>query len=281
VLPALTDFIGKCEDRDLAVALTSWFRDDEEEHARMAIETPEDLGRAWATTLEIIEDAGLLDSVCYVDLCNEFPGWIRGNDLVDDVYDDPALGDRWMAESIGVVREQFPDQDYCFSFADPEIKGPQLFDVSSHDFLNVHVWMQQYGDFTEELEEASPYEKYYDRLAHKGEEIYRRDPEHWQACLQEGIDEAVAWSEAVEKPIVTTESWAVVHARDWPHLEWDWIKELCEIGARRSAESGRWVGVSTSNFCLPQFTGMWRDVEWHRRVTDAIHDARVDPELRT
>jgi len=28
--------------------------------------------------------------------------------------------------------------------------------------------------------------------------------------------------------------------------------------------------------CGPQFRGMWRDVAWHRRMTDVIHGARID-----
>lgn len=40
------------------------------------------------------------------------------------------------------------------------------------------------------------------------------------------------------------------------------------------------LAISTSNFCGPQFVGMWRDVEWHRRLTDIIHSAPVEKELQ-
>ena len=42
---------------------------------------------------------------------------------------------------------------------------------------------------------------------------------------------------------------------------------------------GMWVGVATSNFCGPQFVGMWRDVEWHKRLTSIIRSSPIDASL--
>jgi hypothetical protein len=67
----------------------------------------------------------------------------------------------------------------------------------------------------------------------------------------------------------------VVDYKDWPLLNWGWIKELCEAGVRRAAATGRWSAMATSNFCGPQFVGIWRDVDWHRRLTDVIHQAKL------
>lgn len=68
--------------------------------------------------------------------------------------------------------------------------------------------------------------------------------------------------------------------KDWPLLQWDWVKELCAVGATRAANSGQWLAIATSNFCEPQFVGMWRDVAWHRRLTRNIKTAQINPELR-
>jgi hypothetical protein len=51
--------------------------------------------------------------------------------------------------------------------------------------------------------------------------------------------------------------------------EWDWFKEVAEVGVEMAIEKG-WQGICTSNFCQPHFEGMWRDVAWHRRMTDLI-----------
>mgnify|MGYP000237700179 CR=1 FL=1 len=50
------------------------------------------------------------------------------------------------------------------------------------------------------------------------------------------------------RPLVTTECWGLVDYKDWPLLKWDWIKDLCELGAITAARTGMWVGVATSNF---------------------------------
>jgi hypothetical protein len=63
----------------------------------------------------------------------------------------------------------------------------------------------------------------------------------------------------------------VINYKDWPLLDWGWVKELCEHGVRQASASGRWVAVATSTFCGPQFVGMWRHVDWHSRLTDVIH----------
>jgi hypothetical protein len=77
------------------------------------------------------------------------------------------------------------------------------------------------------------------------------------------------------KPLITTECWSLVDYKDWPLLKWDWIKDLCETGVRTAAGTGRWAAMATSNFCGPQFRGMWRDAGWHRRMTQVIRSARL------
>ena len=54
-----------------------------------------------------------------------------------------------------------------------------------------------------------------------------------------------------------------------------------DFGAQHAAASGRWLAVASSNFCGPQFVGMWRDKLWHQRVTAGIKGAEIAAELRT
>ena len=72
VEPHLTQFLQKCAERDIQVGLSSWFRKDLTD-TRMNIRTPQDLGQVWLAVLDAVRDAGLLGSLLYVDLCNEFP----------------------------------------------------------------------------------------------------------------------------------------------------------------------------------------------------------------
>ena len=95
------------------------------------------------------------------------------------------------------------------------------------------------------------------------------------------IDAFAGVSRQMKMPLITTECWGVVDYKDWPLLKWDWVQELCVLGAQHAAASGRWLAVASSNFCGPQFVGMWRDKLWHQRVTAGIKGAEIAPELRT
>ena len=277
VQPGLNNFIEKCATRGIKVALSSWFREDTSK-AYLDIKTPENLGEIWVNTLKQIEAAGLLDSILYVDLCNEFPLAAWTPFLPESLKRDQFLPLsnkeqlKWINESLAVVRASFPDLDYTFSnWENCDIVER---DLSMMDILDLHIWMAG-GPFYEKV--GYKYEKFestgYDNLVKRGESTYREDPEYWQNLLKYRIQCAAKESRAIGVPLTTTECWAVVDYKDWPLLDWGWVKELCEVGVKEAASTGCWTSMATSNFCGPQFKGMWRDVEWHQRLTGIIHNS--------
>jgi hypothetical protein len=276
VQPALSTFIGKCADRGLRVGLSTWFREDRA-NSRMRIRAAEDLGAIWKATLDTIAADGLLGRLLYVDLCNEWPLDVWAPFLPKGHVRASDEGARWMREAIAVVRAAYPDLPYTFSFT-TGYESWRSEDVSMHDFLELHCWMTHWNDFYRQV--GYNYERFdargYENLVLNGERLYRERADYWQATLVKGIELLADWSRASGHPLVTTECWAVVDYKDWPLLDWGWIKELCELGVRTAASTGRWTAMATSNFCGPQFRGMWRDVQWHRRLTDAIHSAPMD-----
>lgn len=284
IQPALTDFIAKCAQRGIAVALSSWFRPDRTD-ARMKIRGPQDLAEVWAVTLDTVADAGLLDSVLYVDLCNEYPlslwaPWLRQATRQEDPSRTDPEVHRWMAESLAAVRARHPGLAYCFSFAS-ELRDRDHQDVSAFDLLEPHVWMAHpdVSDFHAEvgydLEKCRFEPQQWAAMVAQGEYAYRQRPEHWEQLLRAAVDDMADWSSDTGKPLVTTEAWAVVNYKDWPRADWGWIKELCELGVNAALQTRRWAAVCTSNFCGPQFRGMWRDVAWHRQLTDRIRRSRT------
>jgi hypothetical protein len=282
VYPALAEFVARCREHGVRVGLSTWFRQDLENH-RMLVRTPRDHAAIWLAVLERLEADGLLDALLYVDLCNEFPIPPWAPFLHQDGREFRRAtpeGERWMREAIAPLRERFPGLDYTFSVCS-EFDGWERQDVSMLDLLEPHLWMAQWSDFYERVGYA--YERFdpvgYDNLALHGERTYRSDPARWNAALERAVDTAAAWSRASGKALVTTECWGVVDYKDFPLLDWGYVKELCEIGVTRAAATGRWVAMATSNFCGPQFRGMWRDVGWHQRLTGVIHDAAIDPGL--
>lgn len=287
VLPALIEFIAKCKDRNIGVGFSTWYRQDPDD-VRLRIKTPADQARIWTDTLGHIERAGLLDALLYVDFCNEFPipfwtpylyAGIEGEEVSRRAPHIVA----WMRDSIEIARRQYPDIDYTYSFC-TQYRDWAEQDVGMLDILEPHIWMSHPS--TSDWNEAVGYnfEKFspqgFDNIVTRGYQIYRDGKARYDGALTGEIDNIAAWSRASGKALVTTECWSVVDYKDWPLLDWGWIKDLCELGVTHAAGTGRWVGMGTSNFCGPQFVGMWRDIAWHRRLTDLIKSSPIDQDLK-
>lgn len=274
----LRTFLETCKRHGVRVALSTWFRIDEDK-TLMEIKTPEDHGDIWVKTLDYIKEWGLLDNIFYVDLCNEFPLTCWAPFIEDFCGKDPERNSRecteWMKRATARVKAAYPDIPICFSFVEPYDDPYE--DVSFADFLEPHIWMAQASNYYDLV--GYHYERFdpigYENLVKNGERIYRENKEYWDNCLKEAIHKAAKWSEVSGKPLITTECWGIVDYKDWPLLKWNWVKDLCDIGVREAASTGRWIAMATSNFCGPQFHGMWRDVQWHRELTDLIHESKI------
>lgn len=265
VLPALLEFFGHCADRGILVALSSWYRDDKAESAKL-LATPEAMSAAWLRILDRLNAEGFREHILYADLCNEFNnGWAR---FIQPKIDIPSLDAcDWMTLALAPIRETFPSLPCTFSMSEDFPKWQEL-DLSMLDFLELHIWMTHHlSDFLKESGED------YDSLLAKAVPAYERRREHWIACLAAGIDNAAHWSRRTGLPLATTECWAIMFYRDQPGLDWGWVKELCAFGVSRASASGRWSALATSNFCGPQFPGMWNDVAWHQNLTRVIRNA--------
>ncbi len=285
LVPALFEFIRKCRDRGIKVGLSTWYRKDDAD-TRMTITSPDIMAANWIKTLDLIAEAGLIDSILYTDLCNEWPGedWAPFmKPLTYGDWDKPASLD-YMHKAIALVRAKYPAMPLFFSVASGNMQSYLDHDLSDFDLLDPHIWMvQQYGGEFYKLA-GYAYERFdpkgYTNLSLKADDVYRARPTYWQKGLENAIDEFAEVSRKIKMPLITTECWAIVDYKDWPLLKWNWVKDLCAIGARRAASSGRWLAIATSNFCGPQFVGMWRDVAWHQQLTQAIKSAEIAPDLR-
>jgi hypothetical protein len=289
VQPNLNRFLERCSAHGVKVGLSSWFRKDEED-LRMKLDTPEKLGAAWLSVLKSIEEGGLLDTIFYVDLCNEWtgPAWCPffENDPPDAVWTgwNTDKSKQWMRRSIALLKEQYPAIPATFSFTGEVndatlLKGP--FDML--DFLEPHIWMSGYNGDEYYREVGYQYDLFddasYRNLALNGKRVYEQRKDYWNSGLKEQIRKAARWSEMLGTALITTECWGIVDFKDWPLLDWEYVKELCALGTREASSTGRWLAIATSNFCGPQFVGMWRDKSWHTKLTDLIHGSDIAPDL--
>jgi hypothetical protein len=285
VQPALNTFISKCKDRKIKVALSTWYREDDD-NIRMKIDSPQKMADNWLKTLNAISKGGLIDNIMYVDLCNEWPGdlWTPffKNDPPEKTWGywhtDKSM--KWIKESIEIVRKHYPNILLCYSFDSERVEYYGEKDLSFFDLIEHHVWMakENNGEFSKTV--GYNYDRFspdsFKNLVAKGETTYRQKPQYWQKLLTDKIKLLAENAQKAKLPLVTTECWGVIDYKDWPLLNWDWVKQLCEIGVLAAAGTGQWVAIATSNFCGPQFAGMWRDIKWHRNLTDKIKTAKIN-----
>lgn len=288
VQPFLNEFLSKCSTRDIKVGLSSWYRQDVD-NTLMEITTPDKLADCWIKTLESIDKEGLLDTVLYVDLCNEWPGNIWAPFFAEQYphiswgqwYKEGSL--QWITQSLDIMKKQYPDMPFLFSFDNGDIEKYEEVDTSFLDLYEHHIWMvqQNNSEFYREVDykdgRFSP--EAYKSVVKKAEKLYREKPLYWQKLLTDKIQRMADVARRQRRPIITTECWGIVDYKDWPLLNWNWVKELCALGTITAAETGMWVGISTSNFCGPQFVGMWRDIEWHQKLTSIIRSSSIDKSI--
>lgn len=287
IQPNLTRFIRLCHDRGVKVALSTWYQQDEQEH-RLKVRDAHTQGEQWSLVLDAIAAEGLADAILFVDLCNEWPNKRAAFFAPGDgqrVFESDSSC-RWMRGAIETVKARHPQQSYCFSYSGgpPPSLEPADRLTGAFDLFEPHIWMVHANgsEFHERIDYR--YERFdpvgYEKVVERAEPLYQSDPAYWQRLLVEMIEAHAAWSERARLPLVTTECWGVVNYKDWPLLDWGWVKDLCALGTRAAAETGRWAAIATSNFCGPQFVGMWRDADWHRRLTDLIHQSKLPEEAK-
>ena len=109
------------------------------------------------------------------------------------------------------------------------------------------------------------------------EKIYRADQAHSDDSLRRRIQSIGQRALKQGKRLITTECWGLIDDKDGPLLDWGWVKERCALGVAAAAATGAWAGLATSNFCGPQFVGMWRDIAWHQQHTQRIKHATLRP----
>lgn len=284
VQPSLTSFIAKCKGRNLKVGLSTWYREDAD-NTRLLIDTPEKMAANWIAVLDLLAGENLLDTILFVDLCNEWPAQIwtpffkakrRGHD-----WSTPESMD-WMKRAISTLKNKYPAIPYTFSMDHYQVGVLAQNPLPALDFIEQHMWMGslQGGAFNNQVgidwNGFSPGD--YKKLVEKGETIYRKDEAHWNKILVSSIQQLAADARTANQPLITTEGWSLVNYKDYPMLNWDWIKGLCALGVSTAAATGQWVAIASSNFCGPQFVGMWADIDWHQKMTTIIKNASIaDP----
>lgn len=172
---------------------------------------------------------------------------------------------------------------FLFSFDYGDVQKYDEIDTSFLDLYEHHIWMvhQNNSEFYKAVDykdgQFSP--EAYKKVVQRAEKLYREKPQYWQKLLTDKIALMGEVARRNRRPLITTECWGIVDYKDWPLLSWDWVKELCALGTLTAARTGMWGAIATSNFCGPQFVGMWRDVKWHQDLTSVIRSSPLDTSI--
>jgi hypothetical protein len=289
IQPNLNTFISKCKDRDIKVGLSCWYRQDTDK-VLMKIDGPEKMAENWIKTLDSIAKDGLLDAILYVDLCNEWPGdlWCPyfTNDPPEKTWGfwHTAKSLDFMKKSIELVKTAYPELPYCYSFTGGEPKLYAEVPLPFFDLLEHHTWLAQIngGEFDKAM--GYTYERFspesYKNMVANYEKAYNDRKTYWREQLSNEIKLVANSAKTAGLPLITTECWGIVDFKDWPLLKWDIIKELGELGVQTAASTGQWLAIASSNFAGPQFVGMWRDIEYHQKLTSLIRNSTVNKEIQ-
>ena len=188
-----------------------------------------------------------------------------------------------MKESVELVRAAYPELPLCYSFTggQPALYGEK--DLSFFNLIEHHCWIAQLNDSEYSKSVGYNYERFspvgYKNLVKNSERVYLEKKEYWHQLLRDEIKLIASAARKANQPLITTECWGIVDFKDWPGLNWDIVKEMCEVGVKAAAETGQWIAIATSNFAGPQFVGMWRDKEYHQKLTGLIKSSAIHPDL--
>lgn len=272
----LVEFLKICKENHILAAFSAWYRCCEQDSYVSHITDGKKLAQIWIALLDGLKKEGLLDVVLYVDFCNEYPLWAeflpQENPLLRRKRDDKEIV-KWTKQCVKHFKEKYPDIPVTFSICS-EFYRLDGEDFSDYDFFEPHIWIDSDGDgrFEDSVNRALQGNTLaQEELFKLKKTIYEEGKEYWDEVLHQQIQRFGRLSRKWKKPLITTECWAIIFYKD-SGIGWEWIKDICEKGVEYAVEEGCYAAIATSNFCSPQFKGMWSDVQWHKKMTANIHN---------
>ncbi|MCC6416281.1 MAG: hypothetical protein IT582_10270 [Opitutaceae bacterium] len=236
----------------------------------------------WAAMLATWQRRFGFDRLVYVDLANEVPYFFPGflDRLKKSTGLDWGTAGAFTTEqaaaiaaeinpALALLRREFPELRFTAS-----IHGDlRWLDVPLElDCLDVHFyadadarWAQR-TKFHEHMasffQRADWHADYSDRCRKTAAAVAPMLRQRQRAKLRRFVD----WSAERGMPLTTSESWAAWYAFDSPDLDWGWLLEWAAWSVEDAIDAGMW-GWTPHNYLQPHFAN-WRDVAWHRRLTD-------------
>jgi len=177
------------------------------------------MARIWNVTFEIIRAEGLLHTLLFVDLCNEWPGISCAPFFVNQPpeliwggwHTAPSM--QWLTESVRLVRAAFRRIPPIYSF-NPNPAHAANADLAFLDLFEPHIWIAEcnggecYREVGHEFPLADPRGSY--ARQDKADKTYAARPGCWQNLVTTEIRTYSEVSRRHGKPLVTTKCWGAI-----------------------------------------------------------------------
>lgn len=176
---ALIEFLTKARAHGVKVGLSTWFKPTDDRRNEQ-IEGLDEFVRVWQETLEFIDANGLMDTVVYLDVLNEYPNghvfsWLHRTVKTmawpanpNGGYNDRQRDFLWdfISQAIERLRVSWPDLTISTSFTfDSFERYFEHKDLGVLEFLDVHIWLNYLPGF----DEVSDYSRTIERHGRPGE----------------------------------------------------------------------------------------------------------------
>lgn len=287
----LIDFMQKVLQKNLFYTLSTWWFDETNWCGLGGVSPKVDriprnhreAAEIWIPFLHRWKKEFGFANLLYVDLHNEVPFFMNGYKqmLKEKLNLDWDQGLPFTAEqsdflsddlnsALKMAQREFPELRFTASIHGDErwLSVPLNFDC-----LDVHFYLDADSRWTSRSR--------FNEFISQG--IYRRDDwfkEFSDRCnkthravmpmlfqrQQQRLAAFSAWADRFGTPLTTSESWASWFYLDHPDLDWQWLLEWAAMSVDGAIRHRMW-GWTPHNYAQPHFAN-WRDVEWHRKLTD-------------
>ena len=285
---SLIELAKLAQARDLRLWLTSRYLNDSQAR-RSFIRRPRDYIDTWSQTLTLLGEQGLLDTVVAVDFCHEFtsPETTHGpwrslfgghprnplNRLIDWSRESELAVEGYLLEVPRVLRASFPTVAFGVSVSGQAGRRISKLDTTELDFLDAHLWLDD--DPRVSLLSGSALRLSSTTLARRLQTrvaglAWRARGTFWLERLEERLEGLGEFSRLRRlQPVL---GGGYVHLPEHP-ADWTWVQQVSESIIKVSLSQG-FNAVLTAHQARPQYTGLWRDIDWHRDMTGLILKGR-------
>lgn len=306
----LLEFLRQCEARGVYVLLATWLKPTAERRNELLEGPEDMIRIWHETLTFLQENDRLRNIIgvdvfnefptgaCHKWL-NDQLHWLHGAPREGKTYNEAqkAFFLNYLSELLRGLKTRWPDIAFGASL---DSLGWEEYasrmDFTDFDFLDVHIWAERAG--TGFLKPKELYKRFtafgepetlytyrtpgyyrpytrtagdidFDRISDALHESWYQNRALCAQWLEENIAAVAEKAKHYGIPCGNTEGWGALYWLDHPLVSWDLIKDAGLLGA----ELGRKYGFAfncQSNFCEPQFRGLWKDVAYHQKITNII-----------